>query len=145
MRKCKQLAKPPPLPRLPPRCLIEKDTEAPARRAACEFHCLIIADTVAYARHYGQRNGGWRLARYADDNAPRARTRVPKGSFIFARNCAADEGAVLWNRLAGAGFKSPSAAVVKIHSGEHEKEKARHEPGQTHDRNLNANEPLMKC
>jgi hypothetical protein len=31
-------------------CLIEKDTEADAPGSAGEFHCLIIADTVANAR-----------------------------------------------------------------------------------------------
>jgi len=31
-------------------CLIEKDTEADACGSANQFHCLIIADTVANAR-----------------------------------------------------------------------------------------------
>ena len=44
--------------------------------------------------------------------------------------------------LAGAGLKSPSAAVVKSHCGERKKEKAREEPGQMRQRKLNAIEPL---
>ena len=51
--------------------------------------------------------------------------------FVCARNCATDEGKKApRDRLAGAGLKSPSAAVVKSHGGEHKREKARKEPGQ---------------
>jgi hypothetical protein len=50
---------------------------------------------------------------------------------LLARNCATDEGKKApRDLLAGAGLKSPSAAVVKSHGGEHKKEKAREEPGQ---------------
>jgi hypothetical protein len=50
---------------------------------------------------------------------------------LLARNCTTDEGKKApRDLLAGAGLKSPSAAVAKSHGGEHEKEKAREEPGQ---------------
>jgi hypothetical protein len=88
----------------------------------------------------GQRPAGAVRGRLCATSAE----REPQGSGC-ARNCAADEGKVPRNLLAGAGSKSPSAAVVKSHGGEHEKEKARQEPGQIRDRKLNANEPLMKC
>ena len=61
-------------------------------------------------------------------------------------NCATDEGKKApRDLLAGAGLKSPWAAVVKSHGGEHEKEKAREEPGQVTDRKRTAREPLMMC
>jgi RNA-directed DNA polymerase len=67
--------------------------------------------------------------RYADDGAPRARGRAAR--LGYARNCTTDEGKKApRDLLAGAGLKSPSAAVVKSHGGEHKKEKARKEPGQ---------------
>lgn len=48
----------------------------------------------------------------------------------FACNCTTDEGKAPRDPLAGAGLKSPSAAVAKSHGGERKKEKAREEPGQ---------------
>jgi len=48
------------------------------------------------------------------------------------------------NPPAGAGSKSPLAAVVKIHDGER-KGKVPARPGQMCDRKLNESEPLMTC
>ena len=42
---------------------------------------------------------------------PRATRRAPRG-------CTEDEGLAPRSRLAGAGFKTPQAAVVKSHGGE---------------------------
>jgi hypothetical protein len=70
------------------------------------------------------------IVRYADDSAPRARGRAVRLAYSRA-NCATDEGKKApRDLLAGAGLKSPLAAVVKSHGGEHKKEKAREEPGQ---------------
>jgi hypothetical protein len=84
------------------------------------------------------------LVRYADDCAPRVRGRAAR--LGCACNCTTDEGKKApRDLLAGAGLKSPSAAVVKSHGGERKKEKAREEPGQMRQRKLNASEPLMTC
>ena len=73
---------------------------------------------------------GIEMVRYADDCAPRARA-ASREVRLLARNCATDEGKKApRDLLAGAGLKSPSAAAVKSHSGEHKKEKAWEEPGQ---------------
>jgi hypothetical protein len=52
--------------------------------------------------------------------------------FVYSRATAQPmrEGKAPRDLLAGAGPKSPSAAVVKSHGCEHKKEKAREEPGQ---------------
>jgi hypothetical protein len=79
------------------------------------------------------------FCRYADDCAPRVQNRLTR---CFARNCVTDEGRrTPRDLLTGAGSKSPSAAVVKSHGGEHQKEKARKEPGQMSNRKLNESEP----
>jgi hypothetical protein len=58
------------------------------------------------------------------------RERGLQGS-VLARNCTTDEGKKApRDLLAGAGLKSPSAAVAKSHGGERKKEKAREELGQ---------------
>jgi len=59
--------------------------------------------------------------RYADGRAPRARQAACS---LSVRNCTTDEGEKApRNRLAGAGFKSPSAAWVKSPGREHRRKR----------------------
>ena len=60
------------------------------------------------------------------------------------RNCTGDEGEAPRSRLAGAGSKTPQAAVVKSHGGERwGKGPARQD--QLWIRETSASEPLMRC
>ena len=65
---------------------------------------------------------GHEMVRYADDGAPRATERAARHA--LSRNCTTDEGRKApRDLLAGAGHKSPSAAVVKSHGGEHRRKR----------------------
>jgi hypothetical protein len=60
-------------------------------------------------------------------------------------DCLIDEGRAPRNRLAGAGSKPPSAAVVKSHGRERRRKRHWKEPGQVTGKKRTARKPLMTC